>query len=54
MVIWAMSSVVNKAIRSSVIGPIYWAMGGEVFDENWEAQVNSAKGIAALELYIKY
>ncbi|MGI6077175.1 MAG: extracellular solute-binding protein [Fastidiosipilaceae bacterium] len=33
--------------------PIYWAMGGEVFDENWEAQVNSEKGIAALELYIK-
>lgn len=33
--------------------PIFWAMGGEVFNEDWEAQVDSEEGIAALELYVK-
>lgn len=33
--------------------PIFWAHGGEVFNEDWEAQVNSEAGIASLELYLK-
>lgn len=33
--------------------PIFWAHGGEVFNEEWEAQVNSEAGIASLELYLK-
>lgn len=32
--------------------PIFWAYGGEVFDENWESQVNSEAGVKALELYL--
>ena len=32
--------------------PIFWAYGGEVFDESWESQVNSEAGVKALELYL--
>lgn len=33
--------------------PIFWAYGGQVFDENWKAQVNSEAGRAALNTYIR-
>lgn len=33
--------------------PIFWAYGGQVFDENWKAQVNSEAGKEALNTYIR-
>jgi len=33
--------------------PIFWAHGGQVFDENWNAQVNTTAGQQALETYIQ-
>ncbi|WP_059048987.1 extracellular solute-binding protein [Paenibacillus senegalimassiliensis] len=33
--------------------PIFWAYGGQVFDENWKAQVNSEAGKDALNTYIR-
>lgn len=33
--------------------PIFWAMGGEVFNDKWESQVNSEAGVKALDLYIE-
>lgn len=32
--------------------PIFWSMGGEVFDKDWKSQVNSEAGKKALELYL--
>lgn len=32
--------------------PIFWAHGGQVFDESWNAQVDSEAGRQALETYI--
>lgn len=33
--------------------PIFWAYGGQVFDENWKAQLNTDAGKQALETYIQ-
>jgi len=33
--------------------PILWAYGGNVFDSDWKAAINSPEAKAALELYIK-
>lgn len=33
--------------------PIFWAYGGQVFDENWSAQVDSEAGRQALDTYSK-
>lgn len=33
--------------------PIFWANGGEVFNENWTASVNTPEAIEALELYME-
>lgn len=32
--------------------PIFWAYGGQVFDGNWNAQVDSEAGVQALQTYI--
>lgn len=32
--------------------PIFWAHGGQVFDDNWQAQVNAEAGVQALNTYI--
>lgn len=32
--------------------PIFWAYGGQVFDDNWRAQVDSEAGRRALDTYI--
>ena len=33
--------------------PLLWAAGGQVFDENWQAAVNTKEAKKALELYVK-
>ena len=33
--------------------PIFWAYGGQVFDENWNAQIDTEAGQQALDTYIQ-
>ncbi|WP_145044746.1 extracellular solute-binding protein [Paenibacillus xylanexedens] len=32
--------------------PLFWAYGGQIFDDNWKAQINSEAGRKALDTYV--